>query len=492
MALSPGQERRPRGQYQDAAADRLQYLQLRYNFESFSVCDFHLLLSPRLRFWSTLACAFALVGFPAARAAESESGKKTEQPPQVSEAVSTALQKVNQLITTENWDAALTAVNDVLKTVKPGSYDYALTQLHIAQIHLSRNKKDKHDYADAIPALEAVVKSGFWPKEKVTEWKYIIAQLCAQEDKVDQAEQYLREWLNETSAPTADAYVFYCSLLIGRAQKNPDKIDKALLETVLQETRKGLRIGAKPNDTLYYLQAACYQGLERWDDAAETLELLLKKNPRNKAYWSQLFAMYVTAGNDLRSALTIERAHQYDAMNTPKENIALAQLYHNMKQFDRAIEILEKGLNDGSIEPSKPHWEMLGYGYQQIHQEFKAIQTFIRADKTADNGYFLGLVGNAYYGLGKNPEAVKYFEMALKRGVENAGQISLFAAHLAFELKEYDRAAELLKITQKNIADDTQRKNYEGLREVVETVLRQQEEEKTAAAKKNPPGAPPR
>lgn len=458
---------------------------------SFPVREILSNLSACVRRWSTLAGVVVLATTAGLQTADAESAKKPE-PPQVSEAVSTALQKVNQLITTENWEAALTAAHEVLKTTKSGTYDWALTQLHIAQIHLSRNnEKTYHDYELAIPALEAVVKSGFWPKEKVTDWKYVIAQLCAQKEKTDQAEQYLREWLNETTAPTGDAYVFYVSLLVQRAQKNPDKVDKPLLETAIQETRKGLRLGAKPNDTLYYLQAACFQSLERWDEAAEALELLLKKNPRNKSYWSQLFAMYVTGGNDLRAALTIERAHQYDAMNSAKENIALAQLYHNMKQFDRTIEILEKGLNDGSIEPSKPNWEMLGYAYQQIHQEFKAVQTFIRADKHVDNGYFLGLVGNAYFGLGKNAEAVKYFEMALKRGVENTGQISLFAAHLAFELKEYDRSSDLLKITQKNIADDTQRKNYQGLREVVDTVLRQQEEEKNAAPK-TPPGAAPR
>lgn len=427
---------------------------------------------------ATLVLAFPL----AANAAERKDGETPAEDYQPTDAVATELQKVNQYIGAENWEAALLAVNAVLKKTQPGTYDRAISQLHVAQIHLSRNKKDLGDYAAAIPALTEVVKSGFWPKDKILEWKYILAQLCAQEDKLAEAEQYIREWLNETPAPTPDAYVFYVTLIVQRAQKDAENVDKKLLETALAEAHKGLLLGAKPNETLLYLQAACYQGLERWDDAAETLELLLKMNPRNKTYWNQLLGMYVTAGSDLRAALTIERANKYDTMNTPRENIALAQLYHNMKQFDRSIEILEKGLNDGTIEPIKTHWEMLGHAYQSMNQDFKAINTFIRADKHVDDGYFLALVGNAYYAMGKNADALKYLNMAVKKGVENPGQVSLFGAYLAFELKEYTIASDLLKVAKDHLVDDRQRNDYRGLREVVDQAIAQETQPKDEAA----------
>ncbi len=255
--------------------------------------------------WWVLCSALVLVFAPAGAAEKAEA-----KPPQISEAVATALQKINQLVTTEQWDAALAAANDILKTTKPGSYDQAMTQLYFAQIHLSRNSKTKGDYAAAIPVLTAVINSGYFTQDKVLEWKYILAQLDAQEDKLGDAEKYIREWLAETPAPTADAYVFYTTLMVQRSQENSAKPDKKLAEQALQEIHKGLLLGAKPNETLFYLQAACYQTLEKWSDAAESLEMLLRKNPRNKTYWSQLFAMYVTAGDEIRAALTIERAQQ--------------------------------------------------------------------------------------------------------------------------------------------------------------------------------------
>lgn len=424
------------------------------------------------RRWGALAAVMALMCPRAGLGAEKEESK--EPPPQVSEAVATALQKINTMITGEQWDAALAEINQLLKTTKRGTYDYSLIQLHLAQVHLSRNKPDLGDYAAAIPALKSVIESGFWEKERTLEWKYILAQLCAQQDRLEEAERYVREWLAETTEPTADGYVLYVTLLVQRAQSDAENVDKALLEEALAAIRKGLRIGAKPHETLYYLQAACFQGLERWEEAAEALELLLKRNPRNKTYWSQLFSMYVTAADDLRAALTIERAHRYDAMNSPRENIALAQLYHNMRQFDRSIEILEKGLADGTIEPIKQHWEMLGHGYQELHQEYKAIDTFLRADKYVDDGYFLGLAGYTYYALQKNAEAVKYLEMAVKKGVDNMGQLSLFGAYLAFELKQYDRASAFLDIAKEHLADERQQNDYRGLRDVVNAAIQQQ------------------
>jgi tetratricopeptide (TPR) repeat protein len=438
----------------------------------------------RTRLWKTAACVVTLAMPSLVWSAEEPKEKPTATP---TEAVVEALQKVNQLISTEQWDAALIAANDVLKTAKPGSYDQSLTQLHIAQIHLSRNSKAKGDYAAAIPALQHVMKSGFWEKEKILEWKYILAQLTAQEDRVEEAERYVQEWLAETTAPTQDAYVFYATLLVQRAQADPAKVDKKLAEQALTEIRKGMLLGAKVNDTLYYLQAACYQSLERWNEAAEILEILLKMNPRNKTYWTQLFAMYVTGGQDLRAALTIERAQTYDAMNSPRENMALAQLYHNLQQYDRSIEILEKGLADGTIEPKKEHWEMLGHAYQSLNQEFKAINTFIRADKFVENGYFLSLAGYAYYALQKNEEALKYLDLAVKKGVDNLGQISLFGAYLAFELKQYEKANELLTVAKDNLADDRQRNDYRGLRDVVSQALEQQRELQEAEASEAAP-----
>jgi tetratricopeptide (TPR) repeat protein len=124
---------------------------------------------------------------------------------------------------------------------------------------------------------------------------------------------------------------------------------------------------------------------------------------------------------------------------------------------------------------------MLGNAYQQIHQEFKAINTFIRADKTATNGYFLALVGNAYYAMGKNAEALKYLDLAVKKGVDNMGQITLFGAYLAFELKDYAKASELLEIAKSNLADDRQRNDYRGLRDVVDQALKPETEAQNAA-----------
>lgn len=431
----------------------------------------------RLR--TSVAAILALGACFGARAAE-----PTTPPPQLSEAVSTALLKVNQFMGAEQWDTALLTVREVLKTATPRSYDWAMAQLLLAQIHLSRNKRDLGDYVAAIPALEAVLGSGFFTPAQTLEWRYVLAQLCAQEDKLGQAEKYLREWLQETPAPTADAYILLTTLVVQRAQEDPAKPDRKLSEEALALTRKGLLIGAKPVDTLYYLQAACFQQLERWDEAAEVLELLLQKTPRNKSYWNQLFGMYVTGENDLRAAMTIERAHQYEAMNSPRENIALAQLYYNMQQFDRAIEILEKGLTDGSIEPTRVHWEMLGRGYQELHQEFKSIQTFLRADKHFDNGYFLYLAGNTYYAMGRNADALKYLEQSVKKGVENPTQVALFAGFLAFELREYDRASALLDVAEKNLneADDRQRNDYRSLREAVIQGQKQVEAEQAAEA----------
>src|SRR5690606_22737521 len=139
-----------------------------------------------------LLLALFLFAAPISAIAAERGGQATADP-QVSEKVSTELQKINQLIGAENWDAALLTANNLLKTTKPAITDQRLSRLHPSGIHLPRNKTDLGAYVAAIPLLTSILHSGFWERERTLDWKYILAQLCWQEERLDEAERYIRE-----------------------------------------------------------------------------------------------------------------------------------------------------------------------------------------------------------------------------------------------------------------------------------------------------------
>jgi hypothetical protein len=87
--------------------------------------------------------------------------------------------------------------------------------------------------------------------------------------------------------------------------------------------------------------------------------------------------------------------------------------------------------------------------------------------------------------MSKNADALKYLDMAVKKKVDNMGQVSLFGAYLAYELKDYAKAAELLDIAKDHLADDRQRNDYRGLRDFVDQAAAAAQE----AAKAAPAGS---
>lgn len=446
---------------------------------------------------------FALLLAVATPLAQAQEGN----PKQFSERASSDLGKLQPYVDAKNWDGALNLLNGMLRYAKPNSYDEAFAYSIIAIIYLQ-----KSDYAAAIPPMEKAYQLGkanpeFFDASARYERLYYLAQLYYQEastvktvakrnEYYDKASYYIEIWLKENPKPTAEGRLFYVSLLYNRAVLDPNNVDVKLLEKAQQQVQIGLTSTLNPKESLYVIYLATLQQQEKYAESAEILELLVKQYPSKKSYWQQLMNTYATLAAttdsdeerreyNLLSIITIERAQALGIMTTPKDNYNLVGIYFNIKQFDKATELLYKGLRDGTIESDQNKWELLAYSYQQIHKEFQAIEVLKEAAKIfPESGQIHNQIAQIYYSLDKVPETYRQLNLALAKGhLKNEAEVYYFKAYICYELLKYDEA--LAAINKAAELGDGSNKQLPQLRTAIQSALEEREAMLKAEAEKS-------
>ncbi len=381
-----------------------------------------------------------------------------EQPPreyQPQDTTAEALGKFRTASEAKNYDAAIEILDATYaKLADKTSFDAAVLLQYKAQTLLQ-----KSEYGKAIDPLERCLQLSdshtptYFDDRITVELLNFLGQLYLQEAMnsknpanapalFDKAELYMTRWIKSVKKPTPDALTAYASLLYNRATQDQEHPDKALLKRTLEVVEKALHLSAHPKDNLYLLKLVCLQQLDRNAEATELLELLVKNKPENKTYWQQLAALYLGQQQDIRAITAIERAQTYGHMTTPKDNYNLVGIHFNLNQFDRAAELLEKGLKDGGIENDQKNWELLAYCYQQLNRDYKAIDALQRATKAfPQSGQLEYLIGQNYYQLEKMPEALEHLQASVKKGGGNKPAATLlFLAFIAYDQKKFDIA----------------------------------------------------
>jgi hypothetical protein len=428
---------------------------------------------PSLRFFRSAAGLIALLAvfaLPAAlRAEDQPEGAADKDKKQFSDKVREGITKFGPLQADSKWDEALVLINDLIKIAEPGSYDEFMLNYIKGQLYLRIEQQDK-----AIEPLEAAVRISdlhnfFDDKEQLRVFKYL-AQIyygegaakgvttARQLECFAKAGDYLNRLIGkerETNTLNADDVQFYAYLLVNRAQVNPDKIDYAMIRQAEKLSEEGLTLSIVPKTEFYRLLLITRLLQNNYAGGAEVLELLLQKDPTNKDNWGQLSAIYLNLGaddkdkakareNNLRAILTFQRAQAVGQLKTPKDNYNLVGTYANIGQIERAAQLLDAGLRNGSIEPEKNRWLYLAAWYQQLNQEQKAIDVLKEAAKHfPDSGEFDFTAAQNYYGMEKFDEALQEAKIAATKGLgDKTWQVWSFIAYVALELRNYELAVE--------------------------------------------------
>jgi tetratricopeptide (TPR) repeat protein len=427
---------------------------------------------------SVLGALALLIGaaLPVTAFAEEQSDTSTQDKRVFSEKVREGLVKFGPLQSEGKWSDALVLVDELLKLALPGTYDeYYLTYVK-GQIYLRLDKPD-----DAIAPIEKALRLSdqaapphFLDPRDERGMLRTLAQLyyaqgsvkginsIKQDQAFAKAIAYLGRLIQEERAEhnvSSDDILFCATLIYNRAQL-PSKPDVALLKDAQKMCEDGLLLSvSSKNDTQFYrLLLGSLIAQDDYARAAEIIELQVRQDPsgkQNKDNWSQLTAIYLNLGQDdkdkrkqfeynLRAIVTMERAQAIGLMKTPKDNFQLVSTYYNIGQTERAAELLETDLKNGTVDPDQKYWLYVAQWYQLLNKDEKAIEVLKEAGRHYPNsGEFDFLAAQNYYALEKFEEALQEAKVAATKGLgEKTWQAWSFLAYTAFELHRYDEALE--------------------------------------------------
>jgi tetratricopeptide (TPR) repeat protein len=405
---------------------------------------------------------------PASLRADDNSGGSSgsEAPPSLSDAVGDALGKLRPLIDAKDWAGAQKLVDDLIPTVQPDSYDLAVLLDTKARLLIQAN-----DYTNSLPvlqqALEISDRHHFNDTAKEMEDLSLLSQLYYQAagnsktpkdeqlDDYSKAISYIERWFALSTKPSEETSIYYASVLYNEALAiNGEHPDPDLVQKTQDVVLKALKISIHPRDNLYLLLLATLQQQGKNAEAAEVLEYMLKLNPANKSFWPELVSFYVNLAQTsekstddfrkyyIRAINALERAQALGYMTTPKDNFLLFTFYYDTAQFGTAADLLYQGLTTGTIAGDFNNWELLSTAYQQINQEFKAVDVLKQAaEKFPENGNVDSQIAQIYLGLDRNEDAYTYEKLAVDTGnLDRAWVVYNTLAYLAFELGKLDES----------------------------------------------------
>ncbi|MDB6114293.1 MAG: Anaphase-promoting complex, cyclosome, subunit 3 [Lacunisphaera sp.] len=401
------------------------------------------------------------------------------------------LPKYKTAVDAKNYEAALAILDAQLAKVPADSYDAAL----LYQIKV-QTLMQKGDFAAVIEPLERGLalsdsKTPTYYEERATrDLLFFLGSLYLQEAVQTKnpaaasalfakADKAMARWMKLNPKSTPEAQQIYSQLLYNWAVLNSEKPDMALMKRALDQIDIGLRLSTHPKDLLYILKFVCLQQLNRTAEATEVLELLVKMKPDSLTYWQQLAGLYLGAGQDLRAALSIERAQANGLMNASKDHFNLIGLYFNMGQYEKAADLLETGLKNGQIENEQKNWELLAGAYQQMERPYKSIDTLKAATKVfPKSGQIEFMIAQGYNALEKPEEALVHLQAAVAKGnLTKPHQVYGFLAYVAYELKKFDIALDAAQraVATPEGAKDVQAQN---MLKAIQEIIKEREEKK--------------
>jgi tetratricopeptide (TPR) repeat protein len=436
-------------------------------------------------------------------------GEQTQQEASsLSDTVGDALDRLRPLIDTKDWSGGIKLIDGLLANADAESYDRCFLLETKARI-----LTQKGDYVSAIEPLEGCLaladKHHFLTKRQEADMLYFMSQLYYQEAEgskkqheeqvaeYEKAIEYIQRWIKIAPKLTEEVSEYYSRLLYAKAvAKDSAHPDVELIKQARQQIEKTMLLNSHPKDSTYVFLLATLQQEQNYAKAAEIFELLLSKNPNNKTYWQDLLTLYIVQSQNtkdpaiirkfnIRAINTLERAQALGFMETPRDNYLLFTFYYECAQYGTAANILYKGLKEGSIDSDLDKWELLANSYQQINQDFKAIEVYKEAAKRFPTQGVLDLkIGSIYSQLEDGQKAYEFFKLAMETGglpKSQEGYLYVALAYQAYELGKYEDAKVAI---DKAIAHQKGEPDHQQqvLKTAIEDAIKKGDAKKAAAA----------
>lgn len=292
---------------------------------------------------------------------------QAKEAPQLTDRTFRIVNKVQELIATEKYPAALEKLTDTLEgTTK--QYDRAVLLQQTGFLYSLQS-----DYSNAAKYFAASLKLDALPVPVAQQVRYSLAQLYLAEDKYAQSVETMKTWfeIGKTSEekPQAHAYITLASAYV--------QMDD--YKNAIAPLKQAISMSKSPSETWYMLLMASYHELGQLNEVAAVLKTLTTLYPQKKRYWMQLSGTYQELNQDRNALAALEMAYKQGLFEEEKEYLRLVNFlaYQNIPY--RAAKVLQSEMEKGNITRNQENLDRLASFWQQAKELEKAISAYQEA-----------------------------------------------------------------------------------------------------------------
>lgn len=388
-------------------------------------------LNARILLTSFVSLSLALAAPAALAQADQCSIKRNVAPKALDEVTWKRLNAIYEDVGQEEYDSAYQGLQKLLDRSSRNVYLQAIVHQGLAQVEWSRK-----NYDASLVHFEKAVELDVLPDQQHFALMYQIAQLYFMKDRFDDSLRSLDLWFCKVPAENVTSHAW-----VLKASINAQKKDYA--ET-LKAIDVAIGMDENPHESWYQLKLASHFELEQFAEAAATLEVMITKWPDKKAYWTQLSQMYYKLQQEDKSLATLALAHRKGLLDKQGDITYLSGLYSNADVPYKSAEVLENGIEQGVVEPTKEHWVMVAETWYAAEELEKSLVAFEKAGRAAGDGEIDLRRGFILVDMEKWEPALEALDQALEKGGlddRRTGEAYLLRGMARFNLGRFDAAS---------------------------------------------------
>jgi len=341
------------------------------------------------------------------------------------------LNKVYEDVGEKHYDEAYDQLQKMLARAGKASYLRSVLNQALAQVEWSRE-----NYGPALNYFEKAVELDALPDQAHFALMYQIAQLYFMQERYREALDKLELWFCKSPGDkiTSSAYVLKASIYL--QQEN-------YIET-LTAIKIAIAMEEDPREQWYQLKLASHYELEQYPEAAQTLELIITRWPDEKMYWTQLSQLYFKLKQDEKALAVIALAYRKALLDTQSDITYLSNLYSNSDLPFKAALVLEKGIKDGLVAPTRNHWAAVADSWYAAEELENSLAAYENAGKASADGRIDLRRGYILVDLERWTDALKAVNDALSKGgltERKTGEAYLLRGMAHFNLGNFDSAS---------------------------------------------------
>ncbi len=325
---------------------------------------------------------------------------------------------------------------NILDRLKARSGKKALKPYETVQLHnfYAYAWLAKENYSKALAEFKLVLAQKDVPEAIVTQTQFTMAQLYLVTEQPDESIAMLKKWLNNTEKPTPDAYV-----LMSQAYLQKKDISAAL-PPLLNAFKLAKVQGRKEKENWYALLQYIYNDQKDFKNQEKALETLVNRWPKAQ-WWLALGGVYAQQEKEAKQLFAMDAAYQQGLFTRGEYIVSMSQLLAIQGAPYYAAKAMQKGLDDGLVEPNfKNHRRIADY-YQRSKELDQALFFYKKAIEQSEDGEVSLRLAYVYMSQYDYVNGAKFIAKSLEQGgLQNTTQAQLLLGEAHFHNDSFVQA----------------------------------------------------